>query len=322
MLHFKRSLSIASSCNMSARSIAIYFTAPNYNDSPFGERGYEDSYKEFARVLTERGATVFIVRSKQTYLGQSRFSKGWVYQAGEFTEVLEPFTVDVVYNKGEDYLPDDGLLLVTGPAFDQLMQKDKTLEFCAELLPQTFVAKNRQELEEALSKIVTDRAVAKPPDGSCGRGIVIGSKEEVLAKAEAYPLIVQAFIDTSQGIPGITSTYHDLRIVFIGGQIALSYVRTPGEGSLLANVAQGGTIKLLEPHEVPDDALTLALAVDAKLQRFPERVYSVDMGRDRDGSWKLIELNNQPGLTAPEWGREVYRYYEMLAEHLMGLAHS
>ncbi len=38
------------------------------------------------------------------------------------------------------------------------------------------------------------------------------------------------------------------------------------------------------------------------------------------GESKIIELNVPPGLPWPEWGEEVFHYYDLLAAHLFAMS--
>ena len=169
-------------------------------------------------------------------------------------------------------------------------------------------------------KLRSTIVAAKPPVGACGRGVVIAPRGELPAQVTEYPLLVQAFIDTSRGIPGLVESTHDLRVVVVGGIVALACVRTPPEGSLVANLDRGGSIRLLDVEGLPSDVFAIVEEVDHSLSRFPERVYSIDMGLHEEREWKIIELNAPPGMPWPEWGEEAFHYYDVLAAHLVALS--
>src|SRR6185436_9953431 len=140
---------------------------------------------------------------------------------------------------------------------------------------------------------------------------------EIAQSIHSFPYLIQEFIDTSAGVPGIVEGIHDFRIVAVSGEPVVCYVRTPPPGKKLANVAQGGKEIHVTLDRIPQEALALFQQVDDALARFPKRVYSVDMGRNVDGRWMIIELNSKPGLTPKHWGPDNVRFMELLADTLL-----
>ena len=127
-------------------------------------------------------------------------------------------------------------------------------------------------------------------------------------------------MDLSGGIPGIVDGLHDLRLVFIGDRFSYAMVRTPPKGGLMANICQGGSFFTVPDQSIPEEAMEIALAIDARLQSFKTRVYSVDLGLNADGRWKVLELNSPPGLIPSRGDAIMDRDHRMLAEHLLFIA--
>ncbi len=143
------------------------------------------------------------------------------------------------------------------------------------------------------------RVVLKPARGMQGKDIIIDSPQNIarteLKAATEYTL--QEFVDTSSGILGITSTYHDLRVVIVNGETVLSHVRTPKHGSLLANVAQGGSIQEVLTKDIPDfirDATRKIQSLIDEKYDFP--LYSIDFGIQNKTTPFVFELNDQIGF--------------------------
>ena len=305
----------------SAPVIATYFTAPGFADPPFDSAGYAAAYRALGERVRERGAEFVIVRGRDSHRGRGIFARGWRLEADGFTEVTEPFTVDVLFDKGDEWLPDGCFVIVNSKECWQLCNiKYRTYGLFPHLFPTTKLVRKPGGLLRALPKLHSTIVAAKPPAGACGRGVVIAPRDELPAKVTEYPLLVQAFIDTSRGIPGLVESTHDLRVVVVGGIVAFALVRTPAQGSLVANLDQGGSIRLLDVEGLPADVLAIVEEVDRSLSRFPERVYSIDMGLHEEREWKIIELNAPPGLPWPEWGEEVFHYYDVLAAHLVAMS--
>ena len=86
--------------------------------------------------------------------------------------------------------------------------------------------------------------------GRRGQNILIDFPEKIRESVHTLeePYLLQEFIDTSAGIPNIATGTDDLRVIIIGGEVIMASIRTPAPGKLLANVAQGGTIKEISLH--------------------------------------------------------------------------
>jgi glutathione synthase/RimK-type ligase-like ATP-grasp enzyme len=300
------------------KHVGIFFSAPGFDDEPFSNPDYRKSYHDLAAVIRSKGGECVIVRDAKTFTGAGTFSHGWIYRDGAFVSTGGPVKTDVVYNKGEAFQADEKTAMVNHRELDDLCRnKQKTVAAFTEYFPASALVQSAADLSAALSGLAGDTLVAKPTDGWGGHGVTVAARGELFQKIETYPVLVQEFIDTSKGIPGIVDGAHDLRILMVGGRVALSYVRTPPEGSKVANLAQGGTILLVPDAKIPPAALAIAKAIDDRLSPIGRRVYSVDMGLHDGCEWKLFELNPQPGLTSLKWGEAVKRYYEYLAEELL-----
>jgi len=141
-----------------------------------------------------------------------------------------------------------------------------------------------------------------------GKGIVIDSPEKLstITLEEGVEYCLQEFIDTSKGIPGIVRGYHDLRIIIVDGEIVLCHVRTPKEGSLLANVAQGGSIREVPLEIIPSNILRRVADTQAHIdQRFDFPLYSIDFGIQNAIPF-VFELNDQIGFPSEEMRHELF----------------
>jgi hypothetical protein len=301
--------------------IAIYATASNFAEPLFDSAGYAAAYRTLGDRVRERGAEFMIVRGRESHRGKGIFARGWRHDDDGFKEVTEAFAVDVLFDKGDDWLIDKAIVTVNSKAFWELCNfKYRTYRLFPHLFPTTKLVRTPGGLLRALPKLHSTIVAAKPPAGACGHGVVIAPRDEIAARVTEYPVLIQAFIDTSRGIPGLTESTHDLRVSVVGGIVAFACVRTPAAGSLVANFAQGGSIRLLDVQELPIEVLAVVEEVDRGLSRFSERVYSIDMGLHMGQEWKLIELNAPPGMPWPQWGDEVSHFYDVLAAHLVAMS--
>ncbi len=305
---------------MPHKTIAVFFTDPGFDDYPFNEADYREAYTRLGKTVTERGATFVIVRDPASYRGDNSFEGGWAYENNDFRRREETIIADVLFIKGR-LAPRGRGVVVNDPALEELCtNKAKTYQKFSSFFPLTIRVESRKELPAALDRLPGERAVAKPIDGDRGRGVMIGPKNEIGKQISRFPYLLQEFMDTSGGIPGLVEGMHDFRIIFAGDAIAACYVRTPPPGKMLANVAQGGKEIAIDPADIPPPALAIAQAVDHELSEFPHRLYSVDLARTADGSWKIIELNSQPGAPSPAAGHNLDRFNDALADLFLAAA--
>jgi glutathione synthase/RimK-type ligase-like ATP-grasp enzyme len=301
------------------KTIAIYVDSLELPGRTFENGHYWEAYSDLLLLLKARGVEAYLVSDNGTYLGKGIFTQGFTFaeklrSPEEMTHV--PFIrADVVYNRGA-FAGND--IPVFNSRQVHLLGMDKILMFEQLGKYQAFsvACHSRRQLKEALDQIKTDLVVVKDPIDSGGRGVWIGTREEVLAKVPAgrYPLLAQEFMDTSVGIPGILEGMHDLRLEIGGGEIWTCYVRTPKKGEYRANVAQGGTARYIPRQQTPPAVAELAKRIDARFGSQP-RFYAMDFANTPEG-WKLIELNSQPGLVALNTNEEVAYGLTRLADYL------
>jgi glutathione synthase/RimK-type ligase-like ATP-grasp enzyme len=299
------------------KHVVVFFNAPGFDDYPFDEKDYRESYPELGEWIEQKGGQLFIARSMETYLGNSSFSRGWKYEQRGFVPMSSPVQADVIWNRG-DFVGEADCDVVNNPELGEICaNKWKTYKMFPELHPKTFFVNDAKDLEAALESLGSSQIVAKPVDSEGGKGVYIGSVDEVRPNVESYPYLIQEFIDTSGGIEGIARSVHDFRIVAIRGEAVLSYIREPKKGSLIANESRGGVITEVPIPRIPLAAMEVLRIVERTLARFEKRIYSLDMGLDRDGRWKIIEMNSQPGLDPSPKYEGAGRYIEKMAEMLM-----
>lgn len=297
--------------------IAVFFDAPAYEDYPFTKEEYVRSYHQFAGTLHIKGSALCIVRGQNSYMGGNTFAGGWIFNGASFVRSDSPLQVGVIYDKGH-FVGDAGANLLNDAELDAICtSKSRTWELFQSDCPRTIEVHTPAMLSDALEKLSGKLIVAKPVDGEEGHGVLIGSKEEVSRYIASFPYLIQEYIDTTGGIPNITEGAHDFRIVSINGEPIIAFVRTPPPGSYLANVSQGGSTIEVPINDIPEEALKIFTNVDGVLKRFPRRVYSLDMGRDANGRWMIIELNSKPALFSRDRGPEFARFHERLADVLI-----
>jgi len=285
------------------------------------------SYLRLAERLAARNR-LFFAYDAGCYHGDDLFYPVDEYRDGEFVPRSEKIKADVVYNLGnipnETFTPGRARISNT-PAFKKLFaSKFEVYRLLPEFFPKTFFIEHKPDFFDALKGIATEKAVLKPDTGTGGRGVKIFDKaaatlDEGMEKTIAEGALLQEFIDTRNGIAGICGSYHDLRLAVVNDAIALTHVRIPEPGSLIANYQQGASIKELAREDLPEKVVLLHAKVHAKMiERFPSPMYTMDVGINATGDPLLFEINGTTAFPWPEFqSRDLF--IEKLAQHLEGL---
>ena len=283
------------------------------------------SYRQFADRLAARNH-LFFAYDAGSYRGDDIFYPLYRYAHGEIAVDGEKIKADVIYNlgniPGEDFSTDTARISNT-PAFKKFFAlKFNVYNLLPEFFPKMFFVDNEAHFREALEKIATSKVVLKPNTGTGGVGVKIFEKaatpvlDEAMKKTIANGALLQEFMDTKNGITGICESYHDLRLAVVNGTIALTHVRIPESGSLIANYQQGATIKELAREDLPEKIITLREKVHAKIAgRFPNPMYTMDVGVNADGDPLLFEINGTTAFPWPEFESRDF-FIEQLAVHL------
>lgn len=299
------------------KTIAVFFDKPGYDDYPFNHEEYVVAYHELAPMIVKRGGRFVIVRSQASYKGNNVFSGYWLFNGTAFERHEEDIAVDVIYDKGH-FVPDDAAKLSNDRELtDICTDKFRSYREFPALCPATHLVKNKEELLAILkAKDPKATIVAKPVDLEEGIGVMIATPDVIASSVEKFPYLLQDFIDTSGGIPGIVDGIHDMRMIVIDGEIVVSYVRTPPPGKMAANVSLGGQEIEVPLETLPGDAKKVVATVEEKFSQYVPRAYSVDVGLDADGTWKIIELNAKTGLSPISKGKNYEHYLNRLADVL------
>lgn len=292
------------------------------NDDPFSTFGDKRSvYHELFRLGTERGFDMFVASGREHYKSPLTFCNAYRYDSGIFKE-YGPVDADAVFDRsgGLSFPPEKiGKKTLNDIVFKRLCNdKNNMYGLLSAFMPKNITIRNEEALRSALDGFdARDTVVLKPSKGMQGNGILIGPASEIrfspLEPGKEYSL--QEFIDTSNGIPGVIDGRHDFRIIIVDGKITLSHVRTPKEGSLLANVAQGGLIREIPIGNIPDFILDRVSEIQKKIDiEFDFPLYSIDFGI-MDGKTPFVfELNDQIGFPSKNMNYEkfIHRILESL----------
>ncbi len=286
----------------------------------YADKDRMNKLSDFFVFAEQRGVSCFIAPLSSFEASTLSFARANRYDQGEWiTEAsVRP---DIIFDKTSGSLSADAagirkVISDTFPFINRLelnelcTNKWETYVRFASISPKSILISTEEDLE-SLREIDSDLVVAKPLRGFGGTGIRITKKGAF--QFENEPVIVQEFIETTNGIPGITTERHDLRILMQNDVPFHSILRTPKEGSLLSNYSQGGSIRVIPITELPDTVIKMVHLISKELSKFFPALYSIDIMFDKSGKAMLTELNSKPGLSlAPAELSSREPYYERI----------
>jgi glutathione synthase/RimK-type ligase-like ATP-grasp enzyme len=307
---------------MTKPSIGMAFTKDFSGNDPLGHIGKKlPVYLDLLRGLEQAGYIPYVI-TRKTYKGGGIYDGAWQFSGGDFTVRSGPVKIDLVYDRcaGIAFPPEgeDSSVWVNNRAF-KILAWDKWLGYkkLEKFFPATFELKSEAEVKDHINDIKTDYVVLKPVNGLKGIGIFVGPKADALKFkfSPGYPrYIMQEFVDSSAGISGIAEGRHDLRVVTLNNKIIWSHVREPREGSLKANVAEGGSIREVEIRQIPSEIIEIVREISEKfIDEYDNPAFSVDFGMDKTLGPKLYEINDQFGFPGPEMKQKDVFLKELIA---------
>ncbi|AOV95303.1 hypothetical protein AQV86_05295 [Nanohaloarchaea archaeon SG9] len=278
---------------------------------PFDKQWKNDDYAEYTEMLREHG--VDVVCGEYRWYDSGKMEKAFRWN-GEEWEKVEDVQLDGVYDlfrhdrekyELKDEMKSEIGVLNDPEVADLCQDKLKTYRRFPEYIPETRKA-SKESVEEMLEK--HGKAILKPRYGSSGEDIRVVESMEDYDVMDPDTVIVQSFVDDA-GIPELdVEGPHDLRILVVNDEVVGSYLRIPGEDSVLSNVAQGGSKKYIGLEDVPEKVLSRVQEVADELEDFRPVIYTVDF-MIADGEPFIVELNSQPGVyyhgpgRSEEWER-------------------
>lgn len=286
-------------------NLVIYYSKSFILDEDFSLFGGTEklgTYLHLFQQLEANGFSTYIA-SLSDYVGERNFVPSLKFSDGKFLPGKETVRADVLLDKSKgSHTPPEELIPITFNCLEFkkiASNKDRTALLFPEYVPSSEYAPNKEALQGLLALRPSEALlVIKPVNGIRGRGIFIDSSEKLLSSLpeSGYPYLLQTFVDTSKGIPGITKTYHDIRFIVANGGIIMAALRTPPAGSLLANVALGGSIEEIDLSRIPENILVVATDIATRLEHlFPWQCYSIDFGIHNQEKPYLFEINDRIG---------------------------
>jgi len=305
------------------KTLAIYFSDPEPMGYPFSKEDYYVTYKSVITDIEKHGIHVYIVRA-DSYQGNGIFSQGWRFAGEKLEKSSGPVAANLIWNRDDkNTIPRiTDCAIINQPEFDELCtDKAKTYEAFPNLSPKSAAIHSYQAyLEQIQEWQLPDsvKIVLKKNFETEGRGIHILPIKEVsdTLYGDWSNILVQEFLDSSCGIPGLTEGLHDLRVTVVNGVPINSFMRTPKKGSFLANVAQGGTGTSVPMENVPEEVISLVHTIDESFKKYFPAAYAADFMNTQHG-YKLIELNSRPGVQHPNWSKTYQKFNDTLVDMIV-----
>ncbi|NEO74592.1 ATP-grasp domain-containing protein [Moorena sp. SIO3H5] len=299
------------------KTVAVFFDEAGTFAYPFTKKKYIRHIAQLGEAIEACGANFRVVRHQSSYLGSGEFSQSWELRDGQVIET-GPVKADVIFDKG--LFSSDGTIPVLNcqEINEICTNKYKTFQLFSDYSPQSYLVNTQEEFFEALDKIPGQYKVVKPLDGLEGRNVHIGDNDFLKKQDCPYPLLVQEFIDSRSGIPGIVNGVHDFRVALLNGEIVHAIVRTPPSGELVASVTQGGEMFVVEIELIPSTVFELVEHIEKHMVQYGNRFYGIDLAIV-DGQPKIIELNSRVSI----WDNQQHEVFastkRKLAEVLVAL---
>ena len=300
------------------KTIVIFVRTIDPGGYPFSDEYHWNAYFDLLLALRRRGVQAYFATGNDTYAGAGLFKQAFTASEKMAVADLRPTTnvrADLVFEKGGFRGRD---VMVVNPEYVHKIasSKTETYKMFPGYQPKSVIAESFEAAKRAFEEIPGTLIVVKEPDSNGGRAVQIGEKIKLIDELPTqYPLIIQEFIDTSIGVPGLVEGIHDVRVKIGGGKIFGGMVRQPAPGEYRANLAQGGSARHLLPDELPAEVIRLGLEVDCFFEKYP-RYYAIDFANTPTG-WKMIELNSKPGLSPVSVSAAAKHVIEELANYLI-----
>lgn len=307
------------------KNVLILFGKSDWEKSrPFANKDYQYSYEFFYTLCKKNGIQMYRASYEWYDYEKHIFKHAWIYEGeGAQWKRVDTIKPDLIYDKTKgrpEVFYKKELIgmhysFVNDLRFTQIID-DK---FLSSLLFQKWskknsIVRNQKELQENISKISTKKVVLKPISESGGNGIQLFEKNDSQQISFSGEHIIQDFIDSSSGVPGTPSGTHDFRLVIVNDDIIYAYIREPKSDSFLANLAQGGSLKIVPNENIPTSVHSIVEHARSMFTSFHPKIYTIDIMFDQEQRPWIVELNSMPGLyfTAEEKPSMEKMYYALL----------
>lgn len=308
------------------KKVLLLFGKYNWRESrPFNNKDYQYSYEYFYTLCKKNGVQMYRSSYEWYDYKNNIFKYSWIYE-GENANWKRIYNIkpDLIFDKTkatpEAYYKKEFIRekypFFNNLEFTKLIDDKLTTSLLFEKwCKKSWLIESKKELSLVLDKIKSQKVVLKPLVESGGKGVRIIKKKDAakIAKIKG-PYLAQEFIDSAGGVPGFSKGIHDLRLVFVNNKFIYSYIREPKKGRLLANLAKGGSLKIVPKKKLPKSLLPMARHANKIFETFTPRIFCIDFMFDKKKKPWIVELNSMPGLffTPAEKPSMIRVYKELL----------
>ena len=262
------------------------------------DRQFNEAIFDLRNELAQKNIELIVVTKQNHYVGNGQFYGFWEPDNNcRFKKIEQLIKPNLTFDKGHIDFNDGLLKMFNSHDFARLGRNKYTQSIVAkDFIPRTQLVCSEDDYKKVLDKIKTKQIVAKPLDENGGRGVTLYNRDN-LNTNQTFPIIMQEFIETKDGIEGMIKGRHDIRLYVINSEIAMCSIRQPAKGKWLSNTHQGGTIHFYNKKQVNPELLKFAKPIIKKFDKMGGKFYSVDFMHSNNG-WYMIEMNDRPGMPA------------------------
>jgi glutathione synthase/RimK-type ligase-like ATP-grasp enzyme len=307
------------------KKVLILFGKSNWTKShPFDNQDYMYSYEYFYDLCRKNGVQMYRASYQWYDYKKHVFKYAWIFQSkGAHWKRVYNIKPDLIYDKTkarpEVYHKKELIAhycdFINDLNFTRIIDDKFTISLLfKKWSKKSWFIKNSSELKKVLPRLTSTKIVIKPNSESGGDNIQIINKTRAIKKSVIdREYLVQGFIDSSEGVPGISHSMHDLRLVCVNEKIVYAYIREPKAGSYLANLAQGGSLIIVPLEKLPLSLRPIVAYANDIFKTFNPRIYSIDFMFDEKRKPWVVELNSMPGLYfTPEEKPSMVKMYQEL----------
>lgn len=314
------------------KKVLILFGKSSWENTPaFSNKKSQMSYEHLYSLAKQNSIQMYRASYQWYDYDKHIFKYAWTYEAKRGWVKAHNIKPDLIYDKTkagmEAYFKKELIAkhyrFVNSLRFTHILDDKLTTSMIFhKWSKKSWIVNNPEKLRSILPKIKSRKFVIKPVSESGGKDVQILRRKEALEKiAFSNDYIIQEFIDSSSGVPGVSESMHDLRLVFVNDKICYAYIREPKEGNYLANLSQGGTLSIVPVCDIPKSLRPIIRCINSVFETFKPRIYSVDFMFDENKRPWIIELNSMPGLyfTPQEKPHMLELYQELIGVFLKKL---
>ncbi|MFC1651607.1 RimK family alpha-L-glutamate ligase [Patescibacteria group bacterium] len=283
--------------------VLVLYETDDWNKTiPISDLGNRSAFECLYSLARKNNVDFY--RASIKWFKKGVFKKGWTFDGKKWIKVknIKPNLIDdkctisfensILKKKIKKFIP-----IINDPYFEQICA-DKFISYLTfpDLIPKTVLIDRYSDPLKLSQQFESKKVVLKPPDGFGGRGVEILNKDKLKNKKIDAGMIMQEFIDTTGGIPGIAKGAYDLRLFMINEEIAYAYYRVAKKGELLSNIHRGAKMINIENKDIPSSTLPLVKKILDRFKTFECKIFTIDLFFDRKGKPYVVEINSKPGL--------------------------